>query len=93
MLKFIFGTINAILVSIQAILWLRVLFVFINVNQSSWFVAKVFQYSDAILQPFGDLINVQIQILGHTLDLLSLVVIFILSIISYAIIQISKGYE
>ncbi len=93
MLKNLLPTLRALIILLEAVLWLRVLFVFVKASNSNGLVAWIIKLSSILLWPFGGILNLRVSILGLPVDITALVAIFILNIISYALLEIKKGYE
>lgn len=93
MSKKLFGSLHAIVVVLQALLWLRIVFVLFNVQLDMLLVKIIMKVTDVLVRPFDGLFGFNLYVLNFRVDLAALFIIVILDIISYTILEIKKGYE
>lgn len=83
-----------ILVIFETLLSLRFILKFLNISAAAPIVAWLYNTTDKILYPFvGILSQNTVTILGFTIELTTLLVIFVVTVCSYALYEIIKAYS
>lgn len=91
--RFLAQIIYTFLIIIETLLSLRFILKLINVGNQVGIIAWLYNTTDKILSPFIGIVSDSVNFFGFTIELTTLLVLFILSIISYAVYEIIKAYS
>lgn len=82
-----------VLVFIQFILSLRFIFVLIGANADSAVVSIIYELSEYAVAPFRGIIASPAKVMGFTVDLDALIVIFVCMLAEYVTMEIVKIFS
>ncbi|MFZ6022281.1 MAG: hypothetical protein ACOYT9_02305 [Patescibacteria group bacterium] len=91
--RFLAQIVYTILVIIETLLSLRFILKLINIGNQVGIIAWLYITTDKILRPFLGIVTDSVVFWGFTIELTTLLVLFILSVISYAVYEIIKAYS
>ncbi|MCC7304147.1 YggT family protein [bacterium] len=83
---------NTALIILETLLTIRFFLKLFNISNSSGVVNWLYSTTEKVLSPFSGIVGNIISFLGLTIELRTLLALFILSIISYAVTEIIKTY-
>lgn len=91
--RFLAQIVYTILVIIETLLSLRFILKLINIGNQVGIIAWLYNTTDKLLRPFLGIVSDSVVFWGFTIELTTLLVLFILSVISYAVYEIIKAYS
>ncbi len=83
----------AVLIFLETLLSIRFVLKLINISDGVILIKWLYSFTDAILSPFMGILPNTINILGATVELTTLLVLFIIMVCSYALYEIIKAFE
>ncbi|WKZ24102.1 MAG: YggT family protein [Candidatus Dojkabacteria bacterium] len=82
-----------LLIVIETLLSLRFIFKFLNISGNNRLVGWLYNTTDKAIAPFQGIVPESVSILGFTLELTTMLALFVLMLIAYALYEIIKAYS
>lgn len=92
-LQIVFQILYVIVIVIESLLSIRFVLKLLGANASVGIISWLYGITEAILSPLRGVIMDQVTLWGITIELTTLLVIFILTLIAYALFEIIKALE
>lgn len=80
------------LIILEALLSIRFVLKLFNIPGTALIVHWLYSFTDKVLAPFVGIIPFSVNVFGFTLELTTLLVLFFISLASYALYEIIKAY-
>ena len=93
MYRKVFAVVGILVILLQALLWLRIILVLLNVQRNFMLISLVMRVTDLMVGPFAAIFHFDLYILNFKLDLAAIFVVIALSTISYLIPKSKKAYD
>lgn len=92
-LQIVFQVLYVIVILIESLLSIRFILKLIGANASVGLISWLYSVTDTILTPLRGVIVDQVSLWGITIELTTLLMIFLLTLVAYALFEIIKALQ